>query len=845
MKVKNSFTKDEELSQRGGFGMIANLRVIAVVSFIFYGGGMLCFGADAQDDTATQPDAKMQVPDAAEGDGAQVGNCDVPTVIAAEDAKRKEKCEKAEQCVKDGKRLVAQGKFKEAEAKFKEADDTFEQLGGDYVALKRKQLRETLVEFRRNWAISLMSEAYNAFADRNYDVAALKARDAQSIKGLLPERKDEIKKFVDLCEKRIASVDYVEKTALEAQDVDPDNKKRHYEMDVALKNARQLIDVGRYMDARDMLEKILVRDPYSQRASHLLSRLYRGLTTVGNERRYNDRLERLGEVQWKWIEPVLPVPAKRPEDLEPVKETGMSSLSERMANMVMPNIDFNQVDIQSAVKFLNQESKRNDPDGLGVNIILSLTNEELASVPKLSLSLRNLPLTEVVRYMCQKCGLKYRVQAQALVIGTSAINPMEMRFFKVRAALIQRIAPPSMNDGGADADGGAATMGLGDSFFDPNATFGAGGTGGNQPSTRHSVTSDKLKAYFEDRGVPFPEGSTVAYNKRSSRLAVTNTPENLRRLDMLLRALDLEQPQVLVESKFVEIDQLDVEEFGFEWWMDKTAASDPTRSKTMSEPWVIAANDSLVRPLGQSKDGVDSPINSDAFGRIINNLQMPALGPDNNFNINMILHALDQSSTTEVLSAPKVIAKSGNEAMIKMVQEYYFPESWTEAELSVVNGGVQYTPPNPEFGDPTDVGIRLVVTPEVSPDYHTIKMSLNPQVLDFLRWTVYPIAYRFGDYTGEDPVKMAEISRRDIQVNVKAYDGDTLVLGGMLREDASGNDDSFPGTDQVPLFGWLGRMQASNKRKRNLMIFVTARIVNPDGLPIRLAPDNGRFDFRR
>jgi general secretion pathway protein D len=92
---------------------------------------------------------------------------------------------------------------------------------------------------------------------------------------------------------------------------------------------------------------------------------------------------------------------------------------------------------------------------------------------------------------------------------------------------------------------------------------------------------------------------------------------------------------------------------------------------------------------------------------------------------------------------------------------------------------------------------------------------------------------------------MPEITRRDIIANVKVYDGDTLVLGGMLTEEAKGSDDSFPGTSNVPLVGWLGRMQTSDKDKTNLMIFVTARIVNPDGLPIKRSPENGKFDFGR
>jgi general secretion pathway protein D len=270
---------------------------------------------------------------------------------------------------------------------------------------------------------------------------------------------------------------------------------------------------------------------------------------------------------------------------------------------------------------------------------------------------------------------------------------------------------------------------------------------------------------------------------------------------------------------------------------------------------MIAPNDTLVRPLGYGTDtsapaartpeGYASPVNSNVAGRLINDLYFPALGHKLNFNVHMMLHALDRCETSEVLSAPKVIAKSGNEAIIRMVQEYYFPESWTEAELVIANGGIHYTPPTPEFGEPTDIGIRFTVTPEVSPDYHTIKLALNPQVLAHTGWSRYDLFYRFGSNTGTSLVMMPEITRRDIIANVKVYDGDTLVLGGMLTENAKGSDDSYPGTANVPLAGWLGRMQTSDKDKTNLMIFVTARIVNPDGLPIRLAPNNGKVDFRR
>ncbi|MBN1865466.1 MAG: hypothetical protein JW808_11245, partial [Victivallales bacterium] len=110
---------------------------------------------------------------------------------------------------------------------------------------------------------------------------------------------------------------------------------------------------------------------------------------------------------------------------------------------------------------------------------------------------------------------------------------------------------------------------------------------------------------------------------------------------------------------------------------------------------------------------------------------------------------------------------------------------------------------------------------------------------------VYAYPVLGGQATGESVVKMPIVSRRDVITNVRVYDGETVVLGGMLREQSNSNDDRIPGAGNVPILGFLTRVQASNAVKRNLLVFVTARIVSPDGLPVRISPDNGLFDFRR
>ena len=92
---------------------------------------------------------------------------------------------------------------------------------------------------------------------------------------------------------------------------------------------------------------------------------------------------------------------------------------------------------------------------------------------------------------------------------------------------------------------------------------------------------------------------------------------------------------------------------------------------------------------------------------------------------------------------------------------------------------------------------------------------------------------------------MPEISVREIDTKVKVYDGETVVLGGILDDKSSRVDDKYPFFGDVPLLGRLFSSQSSVASKTNLMIFVTTRIMNLDGVPVKSKNDNGLFDFNR
>ena len=171
-------------------------------------------------------------------------------------------------------------------------------------------------------------------------------------------------------------------------------------------------------------------------------------------------------------------------------------------------------------------------------------------------------------------------------------------------------------------------------------------------------------------------------------------------------------------------------------------------------------------------------------------------------NISLSIQAVAKNTRTETLSAPKIITTSGHEATIRMVEERYFPSSWENPEITVNNNTVQLQAPIPEFDDSTDIGIRLTVTPIVNPDNYTITLHVKPEVVSFIKYSEYYVNVEQGQIdTGGTTVpsiqtaytiKMPEIGRRDIDTHIKVYDGESIVLGGMVSNRNIYRDDKWP-----------------------------------------------------
>ena len=234
-----------------------------------------------------------------------------------------------------------------------------------------------------------------------------------------------------------------------------------------------------------------------------------------------------------------------------------------------------------------------------------------------------------------------------------------------------------------------------------------------------------------------------------------------------------------------------------------------------------------------------------------------------NADLSMILHMLSQRSDTDLLSAPKVVTKSGNEAVIKVVTIYRFPQDYDVTIQSTSSGsgnsvsgsttggsdGKILPMVEPQNFEQQEVGVILTVTPELSPE-GLINLALEPKVISEPTWKDYGMrvpmsavmsssAQTLAMMSGEEdmnwftvPMEQPFFKERSINTHVTLYNGSTIVMGGLITEERKSMEDKIPFLGDIPFIGRLFRSRSEWSNKRNLLIFVSGRLVDPNGRQI-------------
>ncbi len=798
---------------------------VGVLALAFAAGAPQAFSQEA---AVSHPDAAPQAP-------AVEGSNPIREEVGKEVVVREESEIQADALVRDAAKAYQNSRYKESVDKYLEAIQRLKASSSTspYIQDKVSDCKVAISKVYFAWAQDIAMQAEKSASAGDIDSAIVYCTEAMKLYPPYKERMENaIKKYSSLK----STIEY--RNSVSEATTDPKKEARLYSIDVLAKQGEVLYKDKQYDQAREKFEEVLSRDPYNANAIDYTRRINLKLLEVGNKRTEVTRAERLAESQWKTVTPLIPRVATggKSEKLNEniIKDDVDSAINRKLKEIIIDHIEFEDVTIPTVVKYLKQRSKDRDPEKVGVNIFLRLSNgvpgegavaegeapaeggAAAASNATVTMVVDDIPLGEAIRYICRAANLKSRVEKYAVVIASQDVplDEVETRIYPLEKEALDII-------------------------------------GGGE--------KEAVKTYFEKRGIGFPVGAKIVYDDRISRLIVTNTPDNLIKIEDIIREMNVVDPQVLIQAKFVEVTLNDLEELGFDYVVAKNWNNAITRDGVSTAANPARSNSAVTMQPNPTSIG-DGAIGRQASVNVRNAYNNPtAYGltstrPDEMFGYNkragsyfysVDVHAVDQADSADVLSTPRVTTMNGQEAVIRMITDYYYPTSWNDAQVAVSGDNSIFTSSTPTFGDPTDEGIILRVTPNVDADHYTITLQMNPVVQQRTGWTDYSYSITMGVDPYTNTLIMPEIEARTVETTVSCYDGETIVLGGILKDTTTTVDDGYPILCDLPLVGRMFQTKGKNSTKTNLLMFLTCRLVNPDGSPIREREMRGLPPFRQ
>jgi len=266
------------------------------------------------------------------------------------------------------------------------------------------------------------------------------------------------------------------------------------------------------------------------------------------------------------------------------------------------------------------------------------------------------------------------------------------------------------------------------------------------------------------------ERGKIESDTRANTLIITDIPTVISTMNTIVDQLDQPTAQVLVEAKIIQVDAARSRELGVNWGFGNL--ENPTANTK----------------AGAEVDlGVSNPTGSFTFGKL-----------QNGINLNATLSALEEDNAAEVLSQPSVLINDNESATITSGKR--IPINRLDQSGNIVT----------EF---YDVAVKLSVTPHINPN-NEVLMTLNPEV---------------ADLSGEATVAGGIIIlTSEVMTTLLVKDGETVVIGGVIRSKEGTFNRRVPMLHAIPLFGRLFEYEVQTSDKSEILVFVTPRVIPAD-----------------
>jgi general secretion pathway protein D len=763
----------------------------------------------------------------------------------------------ANQSISDGQRFLASGNYDQAAGRFQFALDNLTPGGVNAISYHRAEL---------GMAQAKEGQAKAAAKLNNFGQAGTLLQQAIVLdpnNPVYPADLDELKKEQLAYE---AEVRNPEGTS-ENPAVTDDFKAKVATAQKLLFQGDAYFRTGQFDKAEETYSKILILDPYNKAARDKMAHIERYRERADGFRHEEYEQASLEQVNHEWAQSISPdIVATTSTATGSTDVSNRVKIEHKLTSIIIDKVNFEKLDIAAVVQFLQEKSKELDPDHEGINFVLRLNAENPvppaatgaapapadATTPdanaapahpirrEVSITLENVPLADVLQYIVQQTNLQFSVEDYAVYLRPS-IDEGEV--LSVRTYLV----PPN--------------------FFEGSSLHVQLGASTDQaPTTVESVSTDAQKA-LTDKGIRFPAGATAVFLPGSGKLVVRDTPEQLDLIANLIEQQSKQGPQqVQIEAKLAEFNQDAIKELAFNYELGNTSNITLAHHVQAFTALRTADNPSTTNSLGGlTQDGISqlisqnvsssgglTPVNPLTGGAVTNNtsnvLQLGVVIDKQLLGV--VIDAINNMQGVSLLSAPNVTTQSGLKADIDIVQEFPYPTSFEKPKLSNssniaystgANEGLPLTlaiPPTPREFTTQDVGVSLEVKPTTYPDQRIDLDVTKAQVLDFDGFVNYgvPITTLLAENDAPQVLTAGTINQpvfnlRSMVTDLQVMDGQTAVLGGLVREDTQEINDKVPVLGDIPLVGRLFQSKVSERTKKRLIFFITAKLIKPNGKP--------------
>ena len=536
------------------------------------------------------------------------------------------------------------------------------------------------------------------------------------------------------------------------------------------------------VDVQQQGSKIVVRTMGNKIPAHLARRLNTNdfATPVASVDAYNDKgngvitIQSAGSYEYMayQAENKLTISLKRPEDKSPAKAKSQIYTGNKIS------LDFQDIEVRRVLQLL--------ADFTGINMVAADTVQG-----NITLRLKDVPWDQALDIVLKTKNLDKRrngnviwiapvselikaEEEEAKAIAQSVkLAPLQTEYIQLsyaKAADIEKLITQGKNSGSGNSSSGS------NNNADP--------------------LGDSVGSLLSPRG-------TVSTDPRTNTLIINDTSQKIDQIRKMVDLLDVSVKQVMIEARIVSASTDFSKEMGVKWGV-------LSQGVTNNRNLLVGGSDTTLwnlrepekdSELGGYKYTIERPDNLNVdLGAVTPGASRIAFGliSLSDFMLDLELSAVQADGYGEVISTPKVMTADKQAAKI---------ESGKKIPYTSSTGGGANAVPKTEFIDAT---LSLDVTPSITPD-GKVMMKLN---------------ITKDSQSTPTPTGQLTINKNQIDTNVLVDNGETVVLGGIFEQENISSQVKVPFLGDLPYVGRLFRRDLKTDNKRELLIFITPRIVN-------------------